>query len=837
MNDCFETFPKVIQENITFSWVKEKKDAKFVSFPKEIPIKIKSVYRNLGINHLYKHQADSIQHTSTGKNVIIATGTASGKSLCYQLPILNSIVQNNNNTSLLLFPTKALSADQYKNLHNQISVLLKSNSDISKDLSIGMYDGDTPSSKRYSIRDKSNVIITNPDMLHLGILPHHPSWEKLFSNLKFIVIDEIHTYSGVFGSHFTNVIRRLKRVAQFYDASPQFILTSATIANPKILAEKIIEEKFELIDRDYSKQNEKIFVFYNPPIIDSKLGVRKSMFEETYQIARVLLNKKIQGIIFARTRKTVERLLKRFNTLGSKNHFNVSAYRSGYLKSERRNIEAGLKAGEIDMVISTTALELGIDMGKVDAIILMGYPGSISRFLQQSGRAGRDEKKSLSIMVASSSPLDQFLIKHPEFIKDKNPEKALVDPDNPFILFNHIKCATFEIPFTKHDEFGLLKWEQINEFLSLLENVGILFHENEKYFWKSDQYPANEISLRSIFGNPFKLFINENGENIQIGEMDQRSAKKMIHPGAIYLHNGQTFIINTLDIENNLAQLSKSNDHYYTEPILEIETSIESQLSFENFENYYKGFGEIRIIENVIGYKKIVWDTNEVIGYEELEMGSDELQTKGLWVTFSNKIINHLKSLNLWTNAINDYGSDWKEIREKIIFRDQNICQFCGKSHSSDKLHVHHKIPFRKFLSIKVANHPKNLVSLCPTCHRIAEENVKMRSILSGLGYAFSHIAPIFLLCERHDLGYTFDERIGINWQNPGIIIYDQFSGGIGLSENLYLRVEDVFWHLKDIIEQCPCTDGCPSCVGPPGENGMGAKIGTSELIMKILHR
>ena len=837
MNDYLETFPKFIQENITFSWESEKRGATFVSFPEEIPIKIKSVYRKLGITHLYKHQADSVQQTSTGKNVVIATGTASGKSLCYQLPILDSIAQNNNNTSLLLFPTKALSADQYNNLHSQISILLKSDSDILKDLSIGMYDGDTPSSKRYTIRNKANVIITNPDMLHLGILPHHPSWEKLFSNLKFIVIDEIHTYSGVFGSHFANVIRRLKRVAQFYNASPQYILTSATIANPKNLAERIIEEKFELIDHDHSKQNEKKFVFYNPPIIDSKLGVRKSMIEETYQIARVLLNQKIQGIIFARTRKTTERLLIKFNTLVGKNHFNISAYRSGYLKSERRNIEAGLKSGEIDMVISTTALELGIDMGMVDAIILMGYPGSISRFLQQSGRAGRDGNKSLSIMVASSSPIDQFLIRHPEFVKDKNPEKALVDPDNPFILFNHLKCAAFEIPFIQHDRFGLLKWEKLHEFLSILENVGILFHENTKYFWKSDQYPANKISLRSIFGYPFTLLIYKNGENIKIGEVDQRSAKKMIHPGAIYLHNGQTFIINTLDIENNLAQLSEFNDYYYTEPIIKVETSIESQLSFENFESYSKGFGKIRIVENVIGFKKIVWDTNEVIGYEELEMGSDELQTKGLWVTFSNKIISHLKNLNLWTNAINDYGSNWKEIREKIIIRDKNICQFCRKSYSSGELHVHHKIPFRIFLSKEIANQPENLVSLCPTCHRIAEKNVKMRSVLSGLGYAFSHIAPIFLLCDRHDLGYTFDDRIGINGQNPGIIVYDQFPGGIGLAENLFSSVEDVFFHLKDIIEQCLCTDGCPSCVGPPGENGIGAKKGILELIIKTLHR
>ncbi|MHA1454152.1 MAG: Zn-binding domain-containing protein, partial [Promethearchaeota archaeon] len=514
---------------------------------------------------------------------------------------------------------------------------------------------------------------------------------------------------------------------------------------------------------------------------------------------------------------------------------NISAYRSGYLKNERRNIEAGLKSGLINMVISTNALELGIDMGMVDAIILMGYPGSISRFLQQSGRAGRDENKSLCIMVASSSPIDQFLIKRPEFIQDKNPEKALIDPDNPFILFSHIKCASFEIPFKKNEGFGFLKWRKLKGFLSVLEKAGILFHDQGKYFWKSDQYPANGISLRNILGNSFALFVNENGEDKRIGEMDQQSAKKMIHPGAIYLHNGLTFIVNALDLENHLAYLSEFNDFYYTEPIIKIETSIENQLFFENCQNYDKGFGEIRIKENVVGFKKIVWDTNEVISYDELEMGSDELQTKGLWVTFSKKTINHLKSLNLWTNTKNDYGSNWKKIREKIVLRDHNICQLCGKSCSPNEIDVHHKIPFRTFLSMKAANQSQNLVSLCPACHRNAEKNVKMRSILSGLGYAFSYIAPMFLLCDRHDLGYTFDEKIGINGQNPGIIFYDQFPGGIGLAENLFLHVQDVFCNLNEIILRCSCADGCPSCVGPPGENGMGAKMGALELIRKTL--
>lgn len=831
------TIPKSIQENITSSWKNEKKNAIFTSFPVEIPANIKLIYKNLGINHLYKHQADSIRKIFNGKNVVISTGTASGKSICYQLPIINSIYQNKNNTALMLFPTKALSMDQYKHLQIQISALIKINPVHLKELSIGMYDGDTKSSEKITIRNRANVLITNPDMLHIGILPHHPSWENLFSNLKFIVLDEIHTYTGVFGSHLTNVIRRLKRIAEFYDSYPQFILTSATISNPKILAEKLIEEEFELIAHDFSKQNEKKFIFYNPPIVDVELGVRKSLFDETYKIINFLLEQKLQTIVFARTRKTVERLIKKVETLVGNNNFNISAYRSGYLKRERRNIEAGLKSGEIDLVISTTALELGIDMGMVDAIVLMGYPGSISSFLQQSGRAGRDEKKSLSIMVASSSPLDQFLIKHPEFIKDKNPEKALIDPNNPFILLNHIKCAGFEIPFWNDDEFGSLKSDQLNEFLSLLVDVGILFNDQDEYFWKSDQYPANEISLRSIFGNPFSLYKKENKKNIRIGEMDQQSVKKMIHPGAIYLHNGQTFIVDHLDIENNLALLSEFSDYYYTEPVIKVETTIENQFFYEEFNNYEKGFGEIKIQEEVVGYKKIHWETNEVAGYEELELGSDELQTKGLWITFTNKIIHHLNNLNLWTNSNINYGSNWKEIRGKIIIRDQNICQFCGKSFSSNSLHVHHKIPFREFYSRKEANRPENLISLCPTCHRIAEKNVRMRSILSGLGYAFSHMAPIFLLCDIYDLGYTFNGRIGLHKQNPGIIVYDQFPGGIGLTQHLYSRIEDVFYNLREIIRQCTCIDGCPSCVGPPGENGRGAKKGAFELIIKALEQ
>jgi DEAD/DEAH box helicase domain-containing protein len=366
-------------------------------------------------------------------------------------------------------------------------------------------------------------------MLHIGILPHHPSWLKFFSNLKYIVIDEMHIYKGVFGSHFTNLIRRLGRILDFYGSSPQFILSSATIGNPKCFAEKLIEKKVKVIDKDYSKQNEKHYYFYNPPLRNAQLGLRKSMLGETYKISKLLNLENIQTIIFGRSRNTVEKLLKLFVNSNLNIKHSVSAYRSGFLKRERRKIEAGLRSRELKTIISTTALELGIDIGSVEVIILMGYPGSLASFFQQAGRAGRDEENSLCIMVASASPLDQFFIRHSEFIKGKSPEQSLIDPNNPFLLYNHLRCAAFELPFKKNDHFGLFNSEQTRQYLTIFKESGMLHEKNNQYFWNSDLYPASQVPLRSIIGNQFILINNSDGKVKQIGEIDQRSAKKMVY--------------------------------------------------------------------------------------------------------------------------------------------------------------------------------------------------------------------------------------------------------------------------------------------------------------------
>jgi DEAD/DEAH box helicase domain-containing protein len=834
MKDFNILFPNFIKENITSTWVNPKKEAVYTPFPKCITIKTQEIFNSLGIENLYKHQTQSINKLYSGKNVAIVTGTGSGKSLCYQIPLLDSYIRNPLNTSLLLFPTKALSSDQFSKLNQLSEAVENSNEDESHTFSVGIYDGDTPKSRRKNIRDKANILLTNPDMLHLGILPHHPTWMRFFSNLKYIVIDEMHIYKGVFGSHFTNLIRRMGRILEFYGSSPQFILTSATIGNPKSLAEKIIEKKVIVVDKDFSKQNAKYYVFYNPPISNARLGLRKSMLGETFQISKLLYSENIQTLIFGRSRNSVEILLRKIINSDLNNKHAVSAYRSGFLKDERRKIEAGLRSKELKTIISTTALELGIDIGSVEVVILMGYPGSIARFFQQAGRAGREEENSICIMVASASPLDQFFIRHPEFIKEKSPEQALIDPNNSFLLFNHLKCAAFELPFKKNDHFGSIEWDHTSQYLTILEEIGMLHEKNDKYFWNSDLYPANQISLRSILGNPFILINITDEETKQIGEIDQKSAKKMIYPGAIYLHNGWIYRVQSLNFETHIAALIKTKDVYLTEPTVHVSTKIEKEILSIDLDSYKKGYGEIKIEETVIGFKKLSWDTGELLGQHDLDLESDDLITKGLWLSFSEEIINKLRILKLWTNDKNNYGSNWEIIREKVIKRDKKRCQICGSTFSHTQLHVHHIKPFRSFKSLSKANRINNLISLCKRCHRLAENNIRTKSLLNGLIYGISYIAPLFLNCDIHDLGYSYDEKIGFDSKNPGVIIYDQFPGGIGLTEDLFSKTEVLLRSLKQLVEDCSCFEGCPSCVGPPGENGVGAKQGIIELLNAI---
>jgi DEAD/DEAH box helicase domain-containing protein len=663
-------------------------------------------------------------------------------------------------------------------------------------------------------------------MLHFGILPYHPRWEKFFSGLKYVVLDEMHTYRGVFGSHVANVIRRLKRVANHYGPSLQFLLTSATIGNPLEHAEALIEERVQLIARDYSSRGEKHFLIYNPPIIDDTLGLRVGMQRESVRLATELINTGYQTILFGRSRKSVEFILTKLRDKSSIQPDSIRAYRSGYLPSQRREIEAGLRSGQVRAVAATTALELGIDIGGLDAAILAGYPGSIAGAWQQAGRSGRADNPSLSLLVASSNPLDQYLALYPEYLFNSNPESALIDPDNLLIVLNHMQCAAYEIPFAKGDCFGNFTQSQTKELLDFLQQSGILHRSQNKYFWMKDTYPAANLSLRTASNQQVTLkLVNSNHKTNVLGIIDKESAYWMVHPGAIYLHEGESFHVDNLNLDDNIASLSPIVPDYFTEP--------ERQTSFtvdKLIENKYQGFskmsfGEITVTTRVSGYKKIKWSQYEVLGRESLNLPSTSLKTTGFWITLSSEIEVAIREIDLWSSSPNEYGPDWSNLRETILQRDKNTCQICGKSGDVDPLHVHHKKPLRSFSSFEKANQTDNLITLCFRCHSRAESVVRINSGLRGLGYVLHSLSPLFLMCDPGDLGVHTDFNSSLGDGRPVVLLHEQIPAGIGFSKSLYDREKELLNTAYELVRACSCRGGCPSCVGPGGEKGYGGKM------------
>jgi len=558
------------------------RSAKWEALPDDLHPKLETMLRRHGINQLYSHQAESLRAIRKGCHLIVATGTASGKTLCYNLPILDRLLKEPDARALYLYPTKALAQDQENNLLSLFGLIDGGNQygDDSQ-ISAAIYDGDTLSHTRSSIRSNARLVLSNPDMLHAGILPHHTIWSQLFHALRFVVIDEMHVYRGVFGSHVANVIRRLKRVSSFYGSFPQFILTSASIANPEELARKLIEtenepQQLEYIDNDGSALGEKIFIIYNPPIVNKDLGLRRSAIQESIRLASDLLSYNVQTILFARSRRSVELLLtylRQQSSTSSSNHplpqsqnsnvEGIRGYRSGYLPEHRREIEQGLRQGSVKAVVATNALELGINIGGLGAAIMIGYPGTIASTWQQAGRAGRGESNSIALLIASADPLDQFLASHSEYFFSRSPEQALINADNLLILLAHIRCATFELPFQHGERFGNVEPTTLEEILNFLVEEGSLHRSGTKYFWLADFYPSQRISLRST--SPNNIVLQEINETHRvIGQVDRASASWMVHPQAIYLHEGQTYIVEDLDLENSIALLRRTETDYYT---------------------------------------------------------------------------------------------------------------------------------------------------------------------------------------------------------------------------------------------------------------------------------
>jgi len=830
--DIFQTLDDWLNEaefaeNIAYRQFTPLRQAIFEPFPANIHPALKKTLTEKGIISLYSHQAKAISLLESSENIVISTGTSSGKSLCYSIPILNQQLNQPGATSLLLFPTKALTNDQYNSFTEYAEHLPVVN------IKPAIYDGDTPSHHRSTIRKNASILLTNPDMLHQGILPHHTNWNRFLSNLRFVVIDEIHTYRGVFGSHFANLMRRLKRICNFYNAWPQFVLTSATIGNPQELAHNLIEMPVTLIDQDGSPRGESNFVLYNPPFVDEKIGIRKSSIETGVGFTQKLINADHQTLVFAQTRRTVEMLLTYLRyLLPPEQQSLVRGYRSGYLKSERREIEQALRSGELRAVFSTSALELGIDIGGLDAVLLIGFPGSIATTHQRIGRAGRKQQASLAILIATNDAMDQYLANHPEYLLENNPEQALIDPQNFVILLQHIRCAAFELPFTAQEHFGDLDPSVLKQFLDFLSQSQILNQQGEEYFWVAEQYPAAEVSLRSSTPDIVSLqVVDEKGQRKLIGQLDANSASWFVHKDAIYLHEAEMYEVLDLDLQEGICTLKPSQADYFTIPVIDtqiIEHKVDSTVEYQS---YSANYGDLQLEIIIPKFQKKRWFTNELVGAGDLDMPPRNLQTTGFWLNIKSNYLEKLRQTGSWSADPNAYGSNWTNLRQKILNRDQNTCRACGKIFPPADLHVHHIRPFRTFSDPDLANLPSNLVTLCPACHHQAEANVRVRSGLAGAGYALRSIAPLLIMCDREDVSLLTEARSVLNDNGPAILIYDNIPGGLGLSRKLFER--RIFWidRAIEMIKECQCESGCPACVGPVGEPGYGGKKEALELL------
>ncbi|GAP14690.1 distinct helicase family with a unique C-terminal domain including a metal-binding cysteine cluster [Longilinea arvoryzae] len=806
-----------MNENIVHWTVTPPHAAGLFPMPAGLAPALRDALEKLGYRGLYSHQIQAYQHLRLGQNAVVSTSTASGKTLCYNLPVFDALFRDPSARAIYIFPTKALA-------HDQEETLTQLDEQIGRVIPVGAYDGDTPTAHRAFIRSNAHILLTNPDMLHTGILPQHTSWAEFFRNLRFVVLDELHIYRGVFGSHVANVIRRLKRVAAHYGAHPQFILTSATISNPQELAERLVEEKCALVDEDSSPNGQKNFILYNPPIIDPDLGIRSSASSEGVRLAGDLLAYRVQTILFARARRSVEMILRALHDRYPKESGQIHGYRSGYLASERRAIERGLRSGNVRAVVATSALELGIDIGGMDASIVIGYPGTVASLRQQIGRAGRRRGTSVGVLVASAAPIDQYLMQHPEFAIERSPENALINPDNPLILLQHIRCAAFELPFKPGEKLGSIAWDTLKEFLDILEQAGVLHSAASRYYWVADQYPAQDVSLRNATAQNVILRVEGEEESHVIGTIDQLSATWMVHPGAIYLHEGQSYRVKSLDLENSEARLAPSGEEYFTEPKNQTEVEKISIIESAPTLNGEKTWGEIRVTTQVVGFRKIHWITRETLGQETLDLPPNQLRTTGYWFTLQDEAIEYLRQNQLWTNDVNDYGPNWNALRQIVRQRDHFTCQMCGAVETDRAHHVHHKIPLRSFASLEQANALDNLITLCPSCHRKAELVVKIRSGLSGVRYVLNQLAPLFVMCDTEDLGAVSDIQSPLADGRPAVLLYDQVPAGIGLSEALYHMHDRLLNEAMGLVSRCPCQDGCPSCVGPGGENGAGGK-------------
>jgi DEAD/DEAH box helicase domain-containing protein len=700
---------------------------------------VEKTLAQLGIEKLYSHQAAAIEKIRQGKNVVIVTGTASGKTFCYTIPIVEALLEDRQATMLSIYPTKALAQDQLRGLTSFQS------EEIGIRFLAGTYDGDTPQNLRRKIRDGAHIVLTNPDMLHQGILPQHSRWNRFFTNLRYVVIDEVHAYRGVFGSHLANVMRRLARICQHYGAAPQFICSSATIANPKEHAERVCGAEMEVVDNDGSPRGPKKFVMWNPPPLKTAAsgtaenwrvgGDRRSPIHEAVELMTALVKEGIQTIAFVRTRLAAELIFKNcrdmLRPVSRRLAESIHAYRGGYLPEERREIERKLASKEILGVSSTNALELGIDIGSLDACILVGYPGTIASLWQQSGRAGRGRDESVVFLIAQNAPIDQYLMAHNDYLLAQNPENAVVDADNPHVVIGHLKCAVNELAL-KDDEveaFGTYA----DVVLELLEEDGCIRHIERNWYWTSSEYPAANVNLRNIAGPVYTIQDESEGERV-IGTMDEISALSQLHDHAVYIHGAETYFVNKLDFTEKIAFVERQDLNYYTQAVQTSQIQIDEKELKDEWRGGLLGYGDVTITTSIPMFKKIRFHSRDSLGFEKLELPPQLLETVAFWFAPPENIVREMQTKKLL-------------IGEALI----------------------------------------------------------------GIANVLIEVAPVFVMCDTQDIGTVVDAK---NLNRDALFLHDRYPGGMGYAKRCLEKFDEIMQTVAEVIRNCGCVDGCPSCVG-----------------------
>jgi DEAD/DEAH box helicase domain-containing protein len=784
---------------ITGELVVPAREGQYAALPDELDGRLTTALAGRGVKRLYTHQAAAWESVQAGRHTVIVTPTASGKTLCYNLPVLQAALRDQAK-ALYMFPTKALAQDQVAEL-----------TALNKAGSLGVraftFDGDTPGDARKAVRTRGDIVVSNPDMLHQGILPHHTKWAQFFESLGYVVIDEMHSYRGVFGSHVANVLRRLQRICRFYGSEPLFILCSATIANPAELAGELIDAEVNAITDSGAPQGARHLLLWNPPVVNPDLGIRASARSQTTRIARKAVKRGLKSIVFAQSRLMVEVLTKYMKDAFDKDPRNparVAAYRGGYLPSERRTMEKKLREGAIDCVVSTSALELGVDIGALDVCVLNGYPGTIAGTWQRLGRAGRRQRTALGVLVASSLPLDQYIIRNPEFFLGASPEQARIDPDQLLILLDHIRCAAFELPFRDGDAFGK---EDLKEMLAYLQEHGVVHQEGGQWHWMDDSYPANSVSLRSVAEGNFVVIDTTGGAQTVIAEVDYSSAPETIYEGAIYMIQSAPYQVERLDWEGRKAFVTRTRADYYTDAIdytrlkildednagaAEKPSELNTASGVVGLEHHLGqktapacstvSQGEVHLVRRIAGYKKIRYYTHENVGYGNIDLPDQEMHTTAVW---------------------------W-QVNPDALFAP------VGPGESPDP--------------VRAASWPRSFTS----------RQQALDGFL-GAGYALHIVAAMRMLSEPRDIGRAVGDgnaewftTVGANGRGqmrnsegeaidpgqlqrftPTLFLYDNYPGGIGISAPLFENRHTIVANAQALVSACECAHGCPSCIGP----------------------